>query len=59
MRGKTPDILILLGITDFSTTGSAGLKRRNYGRTKYIGVRGSINNWLKKLPYKKKNEGCY
>ena len=32
MRGKARDILILRRITDFSTTGSAGLKRRNNGR---------------------------
>jgi hypothetical protein len=32
MRGKARDILILLRITDFFTTSSAGLKRRNNGR---------------------------
>jgi hypothetical protein len=31
MQGKERDILILWRITDFSTTGSAGLKRRNNG----------------------------
>ena len=36
MRGKTRDILILERITDFSTTGSAGLKRRNNGRKHYL-----------------------
>ena len=36
MRGKARDILILLRITDFSTTGSAGLKRRNNGRNTII-----------------------
>jgi hypothetical protein len=35
MQGKARDILILLRITDFSTTSSAGLKRRNNGR-KYV-----------------------
>ena len=35
MRGKARDILILKRITDFSTTGSAGLKRRNNGRNQY------------------------
>ena len=34
MRGKARDILILWRITDFSTTGSAGLKRRNNGRNR-------------------------
>jgi hypothetical protein len=34
MRGKARDILILQRITDFSTIGSAGLKRRNNGRNK-------------------------
>jgi len=32
MRGKARDILILYRITDFSTTGSARLKRRSNGR---------------------------
>ena len=32
MWGKAREILILSRITDFSTTGSAGLKRRNNGR---------------------------
>ena len=32
MPGKARDILILERITDFSTTGSAGLTRRNTGR---------------------------
>jgi hypothetical protein len=32
MRGKARDILILQRITDFSSTGSAGLKRHNIGR---------------------------
>jgi hypothetical protein len=32
MRGKARDMLILQGIANFSTTGSAGLKRRNNGR---------------------------
>jgi hypothetical protein len=32
MRGKARDILFLQRITDFSTTGSAGLARRNNGR---------------------------
>ena len=32
MRGKARDILILWRITDFSTTGSVGLKRRNNER---------------------------
>jgi len=36
MRGKARDILILERITDFSTTGSAGLKRRNNGRKNYL-----------------------
>ena len=37
MRGKARDILIQ--ITDFSTTGSAGLKRRNNGRNQDIQYR--------------------
>jgi hypothetical protein len=36
MRGKARDILILYRITDFSTTGSAGLKLRNFGRKLFI-----------------------
>jgi hypothetical protein len=32
MLGKERDILILQRITEFSTTGSAGIKRRNNGR---------------------------
>ena len=35
MRGNARDILILYRITYFSTTGSAGLKRSNNGRTIY------------------------
>jgi hypothetical protein len=35
MQGKARDILILWRITDFSTTGSTGLKRRNNGRNMY------------------------
>ena len=40
MRGKARDILILERITDFSTTGSAGLKRRNNGRKYYTSLCG-------------------
>ena len=36
--GKARDILILERITDFSTTGSAGLKHRNNGRNMNIQV---------------------
>ena len=35
MRGKAPDVLIHQRITDFSTTGSAGLKRRNNGNNMF------------------------
>ena len=38
MRGMARDILILLRITDFSTTDSAGLKRRHNERKRYICV---------------------
>ena len=38
MQGKARDILILLRITDFSTTGSAGLKCRNNGRKNILGL---------------------
>jgi hypothetical protein len=41
-RGKTRDILILQRITKFSTTGSAGLKRRNNGRNMFIQCYGKI-----------------
>jgi hypothetical protein len=46
-RGKTRDILILQRITKFSTTGSAGLKRRNNGRNMFIQCYGKIYGlWL-------------
>ena len=38
----TRDILILQRITKFSTTGSAGLKRRNNGRNMFIQCYGKI-----------------
>jgi hypothetical protein len=44
MRGKVRDILILWRITHFSTTGSAGLKRRNNGRNS-LSVLSIFNNY--------------
>ena len=45
MRGKAQDILILKRITDFSTTGSAGSKRRNNGRNHITMININKTTW--------------
>ena len=45
IRGKARDILILERVIDFSTTGSAGLRRHNNGR-KQVSFSAFIFRWL-------------